>query len=221
MLVRIKFEKLGALRFIGHLDLMRTFQKLFRRADIPIAYSEGFNPHQIFSIAAPISVGVASLGEYLDLKLKVDMDIEQLILQMNQAAPLGLKTVDAMILEDQVPAAMAAVTGAKYRIEGDFTGFDLDAFLIQETIIIRKKNKKGKFNDLDLKPGIFQLRLEGLDLLMTLATGSQFNIKPEAVLTELCNFSGATFQRYAYYIERIDLLQDLEKGLNLIGKAVD
>ena len=69
MKVRIKFEKRGNLRFIGHLDLMRYFQKANRRAGLPIAYSEGFSPHQIMSFAAPLSMGVESTAEYADFKL--------------------------------------------------------------------------------------------------------------------------------------------------------
>ena len=71
MKVRIKFEKRGNLRFIGHLDLMRYFQKANRRAGLPIAYSEGFSPHQIMSFAAPLSMGVESTAEYADFKLTV------------------------------------------------------------------------------------------------------------------------------------------------------
>ena len=71
MKVRIKFAKSGAMRFIGHLDVMRFFQKAIRRAGIDVAYSEGFSPHQIMSFAAPLGVGLSSNGEYLDLEVKI------------------------------------------------------------------------------------------------------------------------------------------------------
>ena len=58
--VRIKFSKHGVMRFIGHLDIMRYFQKVFRRAEIDIAYSGGFSPHQIMSFAQPLGVGLES-----------------------------------------------------------------------------------------------------------------------------------------------------------------
>ena len=63
MKVRIKFAKEGMMKFIGHLDIMRYFQKAIRRAELPIAYSEGFSPHMILSFAAPLGVGITSLGE--------------------------------------------------------------------------------------------------------------------------------------------------------------
>ena len=70
MNIRIKFQKYGVMKFIGHLDIMRYFQKSMRRADINIAYSEGFSPHQIMSFAAPLGVGITSDGEYLDIEVK-------------------------------------------------------------------------------------------------------------------------------------------------------
>lgn len=69
MKVRIKFAKSGVMKFIGHLDMMRYFQKAMRRADIDIKYSEGFSPHQIMSFAAPLGVGITSDGEYLDIEV--------------------------------------------------------------------------------------------------------------------------------------------------------
>ena len=69
MKIRIKFAKRGAMKFISHLDVMRYFQKVIKRADIDIAYSEGFSPHQIMSFAAPLGVGLTSTGEYLDIEV--------------------------------------------------------------------------------------------------------------------------------------------------------
>ena len=69
MKIRIKFRKFGPVRFIGHLDLMRFFQKMIRRADLDIAYSNGFSPHQIMSFAAPLGVGLESNGEYMDIEV--------------------------------------------------------------------------------------------------------------------------------------------------------
>ena len=72
MKVRIKFSKQGPMKFIGHLDVMRFFQKVMRRAEVKIRYSEGFSPHQIMSFAAPLGVGLTSNGEYLDIEVTDD-----------------------------------------------------------------------------------------------------------------------------------------------------
>ena len=100
MKVRIKFEKRGSLRFIGHLDLMRYFQKANRRADLPIAYSEGFSPHQIMSFAAPLSMGVESTAEYADFKLTDEAQItsEEAVRRMNREMAY---ISDETIMEEQ------------------------------------------------------------------------------------------------------------------------
>ena len=67
MKIRVKFKKWGCMKFIGHLDMMRYFQKAVRRADIDIRYSEGYSAHQIMSFAAPLGVGITSDGEYFDI----------------------------------------------------------------------------------------------------------------------------------------------------------
>ena len=69
MKVRIKFSKEGPIKFVGHLDTMRYFQKAIRRANLPVAFSGGYSPHMIMSFAAPLGVGTESLGEYFDLEL--------------------------------------------------------------------------------------------------------------------------------------------------------
>ena len=74
MKVRIKFTKQGAMKFIGHLDIMRYFQKAMRRADVDIKYSEGFSPHQVMSFAAPLGVGLTSNGEYMDIEVNSTED---------------------------------------------------------------------------------------------------------------------------------------------------
>ena len=84
MKVRIKFSKCGALKFIGHLDVMRYFQKLMRRADIPIAYSEGFSPHQIMSFAMPLGIGDESIAEYVDIELNSYISSNDAINRLNE-----------------------------------------------------------------------------------------------------------------------------------------
>ena len=79
MIIRVIFGKEGALRFIGHLDVLRTFQKIFRRAGIPMAYSQGFSPHPLMSFALPLGLGLSSEGEYLDA------EIEALIAERQEA----------------------------------------------------------------------------------------------------------------------------------------
>lgn len=208
MKVRIKFTKTGALRFVGHLDLMRTFQKIFRRSGIPISYSEGFNPHQRLSIAAPLSVGITSEAEYLDLVLDENREIDELLSQINEICPPGLRMLEGVVLREDCMAAMAFVSAADYRVS--FTDSQIDAamlkgFMNQEQILVKKMSKKGKLQDIDLKPGIYKLALEEAQLLMTLSSGSRFNIKPELVIEAVFDYAGIAYHPYHYRIHRTEI----------------
>ena len=85
MKARIKFKKYGALRFIGHLDVMRFFQKVMRRAEIPIAFTGGFSPHMIMSFASPLGIGLSSEGEYFDIEVTRQIDSAEAVRRMNEA----------------------------------------------------------------------------------------------------------------------------------------
>ena len=85
MKIRIKFAKEGAMKFIGHLDIMRYFQRAIRRAGIDVAYSEGFSPHMIMSFANPLGVGLTSEAEYFDLVIRSEYSSQELISRLNDA----------------------------------------------------------------------------------------------------------------------------------------
>ena len=79
MKARIKFSKCGSMRFIGHLDVMRYFQKAFRRAHIPVSYSKGYSPHQILSFTSPLGIGLTSDAEYMDMELEECPEPERMV----------------------------------------------------------------------------------------------------------------------------------------------
>lgn len=202
---------------------MRAWQKIFRRSGIPIAYSEGFNPHQIFSIASPLAVGITSDGEYLDLKLSTpNYDLIQLQQQINAVCPSGVSVIEAIELSDSAIAGMASCYASQYIItfSNDLAHLlassqKLDSFFLQETIIISKKNKKGKFNDLDLKSGIFAYeKLDDSRVKLMLATGSTLNVKPELIMTALLEYAGIDLPTFTdtlyYWMHRIDIYQSIE-----------
>ena len=85
MNIRVRFGKEGGLRFIGHLDVLRSFQKIFRRAGLPMAYSQGFSPHPIMSFALPLGLGLSSEGEYLDAELREELPVEQILTALQAA----------------------------------------------------------------------------------------------------------------------------------------
>lgn len=123
MKLRIKFKKYGPVRFIGHLDVMRFFQKAIRRAGIDVTYSTGFSPHQIMSFAAPLGVGLISNGEYMDIQvnsLPAPRDgltsCQVLVEKLNDASVRGLDVVSARVLPETAGNAMASVAAASYTV---------------------------------------------------------------------------------------------------------
>lgn len=100
-MLRVKFTKESYLKYISHLDLMRLFNRAFRRANIPIKYSEGFNPQPRFSIAHPLSLGIESIGEYMDIELEDKIPVEVFIENMNQVLPKGIRIIKGKYVDDK------------------------------------------------------------------------------------------------------------------------
>lgn len=172
MKIRVKFAKYGSVKFIGHLDVMRFFQKAVRRADIDVKYSEGFHPHQIMSFAAPLGVGIESLGEYMDLELNSETDVEKIKKALNNTMVEGIEILSVRALPEGSKNAMASVAAASYQIHlkaGAFGEKDpnresvldrslkeqAETFYGQETIPYTKETKKG-ITELDLKQGVYE-----------------------------------------------------------------
>lgn len=213
MYVRLKFRKEGPVRFIGHLDLMRTFQKMFIRASVPVAYSEGYNPHQIFSFATALAVGISSEGEYLDLRLAKDIDLDVLIKNINEHAPMGIHIEDGIVICKKEPKAMAILSAADYVItllDKNVTNKMIEELLSKKEVVIKKKTKKGRINDFDILPGLLSMTVTDNHLYMRLSTGSKLNIKPEMVLKELLALEDLSYNRGRFVFHRKELFQDLD-----------
>lgn len=167
MRARIKFSKYDTMRFIGHLDVQRYFQRLFNRTNLPMKYSEGFHPHQILSFAQPLSLGVTSDGEYLDIELTEDVDPDEITRVLNEHVSQGVyinKTVRISDREDnkKLITCMALIERATYLIifKDEAPVFDyvneLTKLLNKESLIVTKKTKKGE-REVDLKEFIYEV----------------------------------------------------------------
>ena len=116
MKIRIKFSKQGNMRFIGHLDIMRYFQKAMRRADVDIRYSEGFSPHQIMSFAAPLGVGLTGSGEYLDIEVLSTESSGRMVERLNVQMAEGMEVLSFKRLPDSAGNAMSLVAACDYTV---------------------------------------------------------------------------------------------------------
>ncbi len=218
MKVRVKFKKFGPVRFIGHLDVMRFFQKAIRRAELDIAYSSGYSPHQIMSFAAPLGVGLESNGEYMDIELITVTSSQDMIARLNAASVPGIEVISMKELPEGAGNAMASVAAAGYTIrfrEGRAPGFDyaskLPEFMSQEQILITKETKKSTI-EMDLKPGIYEFKAnEDGSLYLLVDASSSGNIKPGMVIEKLLNMYGETLQENALFITREETYTNLAK----------
>ena len=101
MMVRVKFAKYGPLRFTGHLDVLRFFQKAIRRAGLDVVYTHGFNPHQVMSFAAPLGVGLCSVGEYMDVEIASSDGAEDFKERLQEACPYGIDILSVKMLPEK------------------------------------------------------------------------------------------------------------------------
>lgn len=210
------------MKFIGHLDLMRYFQKCMRRAGIPIKYSEGFSPHQIMSFAAPLGVGLTSNGEYMDIEVSDSEASSVMVQKLNDAMVEGMTVLSWRRLPDNAKNAMSIVAAADYTVafrEGhepaDWDVFTKDfmAFYNQADITILKKTKKSE-KEIDIKPMIYDLHIEDQKICMQVSTGSANNLKPELVLEAYCGSQNTAYEAIDYLIQREEVYADLGDEAN-------
>ena len=216
MKIRIKFRKNGVMKFIGHLDIMRYFQKAMRRADIDICYSEGFSPHMIMSFAAPLGVGLTSDGEYLDIEIGQELSSASAIQRLNSVMAEGIEVVSfRRIPEGKASNAMSLVAAADYEVRfrkgfkpGEGWEECFDAFLSRESIPVLKKTKKSE-REVDIRPLIYRMERRKDCIFMQVATGSAENLKPELVMEAFGAFAGISFSEFALLIHRLEVYADL------------
>lgn len=219
MKIRIKFRKWGAMKFIGHLDMMRYFQKAVRRAEIDIRYSEGYSPHQIMSFAAPLGVGITSDGEYFDIEVNTTMTTKEALAALNRTMVDGVEVTSYVLLPDNAKTAMSLVAAADYRLtykEGYESPYTVEEWkqIIQEKFtdaaqfVIMKKTKKSE-REVDLKPLVYDFSVEEEEgkpaFYLKVSTGSVDNIKPELVLSSLYQICGCSYNDAAIQIHRLEV----------------
>lgn len=227
MRVRIKFSKQGVLKYIGHLDTMRFFQKLMRRSEIPIAYSAGMSPHQIMSFALPLGIGDESLGEYLDIELTESVNSSKAVNVLNNNCPEGIQILSFKELPEKAVNAMASVYAADYciSVRDDFAmsySGKISEFFSLNNIVTIKKTKKNE-QEIDIRPFVFSYEFKDNKLYLRLKCGSVDHTKPELVLKAFCEYVSCEYNDNLFKILRLDLLTDSESGiisLDDIGKEI-
>lgn len=228
LILRVKFNKKNYLKYIGHLDLLRLFQRTFNRAEIPVRYSEGYNPHPKFSIANPLSLGIESEEEYMDIDLAEEIDTGDFIERMNNILPKDVQILDAIYPDDE-KSISSQLSWALYKISFDINkDLSLDEvkgiienWLNKDEILISRLRKKGKnkvMKEENIRPLIGKIKVLDktdneviLETLMRIGDGR--NLRPFDFMEALnknieleMDLDSASLVRKSLYIEDGDRL---------------
>ena len=217
MRTRLKFTKQGYIKFVGHLDTIRMFQRAIRVARLPISYSQGFNPHAKVFFALPLSVGVGSCGEYMDMITDTEINVEEAVTTLNTILPEGIKVIEASVIKEGTPSLMSLVAAADYRItfeKNQLTPEQVEGakqILDAPELVVLKKGKK-KTKEVDIKPLIYQVHIqeeEEIVFEVRIAAGSMENLNVDLLLQSLLQVD---LEGMAYRVERQELYARTEEG---------
>ncbi len=184
--IRIRFSKTGQAKYISHLDINRAFSRAFARAKINLWYTEGFNPHPYMSFSLPLSLGVESLCENVDIRILDELTNEEIKDRLNSVLPVGIRVTD--VYEDFMDSEAIAYSDYVFKLEfedNDAALEKLKAVLDSEQILALKKAKQGKrrvMKETDIKQFIVKygvsLRGEQIILNLRLFAGTKVNLNP-------------------------------------------
>jgi len=173
--IRIRFEKVGRMRFLSHLEMLTLFTRAVGRTAIPIRYSQGYHPHPKFSFATALSVGVESHAEYMDFEVNAGYGAEELQDALNKSLPEGVRVLEAAVIPMRAPALSVIMDQVRYRVTlPEELAVDLQAkvetFLALESSPLRRE-KRGKVVEFDLRHELVELKAEGRVLEMLVGRG--------------------------------------------------
>ncbi len=192
--LRVKFSRGDELKFISHLDLMRCWERALRRAQVPLAYSEGFTPHPRISLGVPLALGVTSEAELMDVNLTRWVSPHWFSSGVAQQLPDGLKIIAVVAVALTLPSLQSAVRLAEYRVELEsaLSSADMKAkiesFLSLAELPWRHQRDTGE-RKYDLRALVEDIRIDSWDdrktLGMTLKCDSSGSGRPEQVAMAL------------------------------------
>lgn len=208
------------MKFLGHLELMKLFERTFRFEKMPLKFSEGFNPQPKMTFGSPLSVGYSSQCEVMEVQLTEEVELSD-VLKMN--FPEGIDLISAQYVKCKT-SLMAGVTFARYEIEVNLDGADetlphkLASFLLEKEMTIEKKNKKGLVKKLNVRDRVHEFKYRGKeDDLYTfeclLTHNSQGSLKPELLIDLFCEFAATKVSNHHLKVNRIGLYTGDLNGL--------
>ena len=191
---QVCFSKFDNMRFVGHLDLLRMFQRAVNRSGLPVSYSQGFNPHQLVGFALPLPIGFTGRREYVDITLDEPMDDACVVGALSVAMPDGIEI--SGVREVCVSSASAVVSCSyeiSLQVNFDF-GIIITDMLSSEEIMIKRKGKAGE-QIVNARPNIFELFQKNGVIHITAAAGSSKSLKPEYVIGVMLERAGISCEK--------------------------
>ncbi|MBQ9267241.1 MAG: DUF2344 domain-containing protein [Clostridia bacterium] len=218
MIYRLKYEKRDEVKYIGHLDTMRTFTRCIKRTNLPIKFSGGFNPRVQLSFALPLGVGVTSECEYVDLELQDEIALEEkeIIKELNRTLPEGFRVTNVQKIEKS-KSLMSLVKEAVYEITlllGDADTEEsckiLDDLFARDELLIEKQTKNKKLEQINLKEMILDVKTEVISYAAIRTTihclaGSEKNLNPNLVVELMKNELGEAVEDFEIHRKELIL----------------
>ena len=210
------FEKSERIRHIGHLDIQRSVQRGLRRSGLPVAYSQGFNPHILITFASALSTGACGKREIMDVTMAEPVTAEEFLKRMNRATPPEMQLAEARAVEDKHPSLMGSLRAAAYDLmirdetQAEKLIAAIPAMMARDQIITMRKTKT-KLAECDIKPLIYALQGSGNHLFAVLALTERESCKPQMLLEALKAESG-TEEEVRMLVTREELYGEKNPG---------
>ena len=201
----LTYQKKDNAIYISHLDFLRTIQRAIKRAELPIKYSQGFNPHQLISFALPLSVGISAEAEIFELELE-DIEKGDVLEKLNDVLPAGICITKVEKVEK---SRFNLVEKAEYEIitENPLSDKQLSDFLQKKEVLVDKKSKKG-IKEQNIRDDIFELKLSGDKITAVLSAGSTRNLSPVLLVSAIEKYTEGYSAGYCRFC-RIKLIPDV------------
>ena len=167
------YKRTEEIKYVSHLDFVRVFGRAFRRCELPIAYSDGFNPHPLLTFALPLSVGYTSECELMEFVLSEEKECDEVKEKLSSVLPTGIEILSV----NKGKTRMKHLDIALYRVVSETPLQSVDDFLNLKSIVIEKKTKSG-IKETDIRADIKDIKLCDGYMEMTLSAGSRSNLKP-------------------------------------------
>lgn len=191
MHIRFQFERDEELKFIGHLDILRLFERAFKRSGLPVTHSQGFNPRPQIVFAQPMPLGLTSSGEFADVEINGDFYPVDFMRRLNSSLPPGLQLIDA---KERINKSnlMAIIEAARYKIAFSFEEQHIpninvlvEKVLSKDAMNVIKKTKSGE-KEINIRPLIYELSGSIYnntgEFKVLLGAGQNNNVRPELFL---------------------------------------